>query len=289
MLREQAYKIVQGEAMRAWHEEGDFKAAIESHPEVRKYLTPEKLQNAFSVHRLVQTVLRHQQGTAEKSEQNNAFRPRGLAYLLLSMALDTDGTAPSAGLWQSWRDLQAHIRAIQDATAPDLTGYGSRRWLISFINNSAHEDFYGKHNDRMQAFRASQILTIAAGVPSGAGAALAAAEQDRQHFISGVVATEPQVQVSSTANIQRNGAPVASKAKQLYDYITLAALYQGCAAGAAGISSNMRDPVLTAAQIKAVQQHIDGNHNRYQAEPNRFHRFLSIRCHSNCFASAVSA
>src|ERR1051326_3093208 len=46
-----------------------------------------------------------------------------------------------------------------DATAPNLTGYGSRRWLIGFISNSAHEEFYGKHNDRMPAFGASQILT----------------------------------------------------------------------------------------------------------------------------------
>jgi ubiquinol-cytochrome c reductase cytochrome b subunit len=46
-----------------------------------------------------------------------------------------------------------------DATAPNLTGYGSREWLINFISNPAHEDFYGKHNDRMPAFGANQILT----------------------------------------------------------------------------------------------------------------------------------
>jgi ubiquinol-cytochrome c reductase cytochrome b subunit len=46
-----------------------------------------------------------------------------------------------------------------DATAPNLTGYGSRRWLIGFISNPAHEEFYGKHNDRMPAFGADQILS----------------------------------------------------------------------------------------------------------------------------------
>jgi len=46
-----------------------------------------------------------------------------------------------------------------DATAPNLTGYGSRQWLRSFISNSAHEDFYGKHNDRMPAFGGGQNLT----------------------------------------------------------------------------------------------------------------------------------
>ena len=40
----------------------------------------------------------------------------------------------------------------EDATAPDLTGYGSREWLTAFVGNPAHERFYGKRNDRMPAF-----------------------------------------------------------------------------------------------------------------------------------------
>src|SRR6266850_4748643 len=47
----------------------------------------------------------------------------------------------------------------EDATAPNLTGYGSRRWLISFISNPAHPNFYGDKNDRMPAFASEQILT----------------------------------------------------------------------------------------------------------------------------------
>ncbi len=56
MLREQAYKVVQSEAMQAWHEEGDFRAAIENHPEVRKYLNSEQIANAFSVERQLKSV-----------------------------------------------------------------------------------------------------------------------------------------------------------------------------------------------------------------------------------------
>jgi ubiquinol-cytochrome c reductase cytochrome b subunit len=40
----------------------------------------------------------------------------------------------------------------EDATAPDLTGWASRQWMIDFIKNPAHERFYGKRNDRMPAF-----------------------------------------------------------------------------------------------------------------------------------------
>lgn len=56
MLREQAYRIVQEEAMRAWHEEGDFRAAIESRPEVAQVLTREKIEDAFSVERHLRSV-----------------------------------------------------------------------------------------------------------------------------------------------------------------------------------------------------------------------------------------
>lgn len=37
-------------------------------------------------------------------------------------------------------------------SAPDLTDYGSREWLIGMISNPAHERFYRDANDRMPAF-----------------------------------------------------------------------------------------------------------------------------------------
>jgi ubiquinol-cytochrome c reductase cytochrome b subunit len=46
----------------------------------------------------------------------------------------------------------------EDATAPDLTGYGSRAWLVDFISNPAHSRFFGKRNDRMPAFAEDKIL-----------------------------------------------------------------------------------------------------------------------------------
>lgn len=42
--------------------------------------------------------------------------------------------------------------AGEDPTGPDLTGYGSRQWLVDFISNPGHERFYGKRNDRMPAY-----------------------------------------------------------------------------------------------------------------------------------------
>jgi adenylosuccinate lyase len=56
MLREQAYKVVQGEAMKAWQEEGDFRAAMEAHPDVRAHLSAEQIAWAFSVERQLTNV-----------------------------------------------------------------------------------------------------------------------------------------------------------------------------------------------------------------------------------------
>jgi ubiquinol-cytochrome c reductase cytochrome b subunit len=41
-------------------------------------------------------------------------------------------------------------------SAPDLTGYGSRAWLIGMISNPAHERYYRDANDRMPAFAAHE-------------------------------------------------------------------------------------------------------------------------------------
>ena len=56
MLREQAYRLVQAHAMRAWEEEGDFRAAIENDPEIRAVMTPEQIAEAFSLERQLRNV-----------------------------------------------------------------------------------------------------------------------------------------------------------------------------------------------------------------------------------------
>ena len=42
---------------------------------------------------------------------------------------------------------------------PDLTGYGSREWMIAFISDPSQERFYGENNDRMPSFLSEGILT----------------------------------------------------------------------------------------------------------------------------------
>ena len=56
MLREDAYRVVQTHAMHAWKSDGDFRAAVESDPQILKYLSLDRLQRAFSLQRYLTHV-----------------------------------------------------------------------------------------------------------------------------------------------------------------------------------------------------------------------------------------
>ena len=79
-------------------------------------------------------------------------------------------------------------------------------------------------------------ITIASSISNGAGSALLAAEQDTQGLISGVAASEPQVQPqpSTAYSVRQGGVVVNAPGRALFDYATYAALYQPCIASVAG-------------------------------------------------------
>ena len=56
-------------------------------------------------------------------------------------------------------DCHAFRKPDEDATAPDLTGWGSREWLVGIIGDPTHSRFYGKRNDRMPSFVKDGRLT----------------------------------------------------------------------------------------------------------------------------------
>ncbi len=56
-------------------------------------------------------------------------------------------------------DCHAFRKPDDEASAPDLTGWGSRAWIIGITTDPAHERFYGKRNDRMPAFGKEGRLT----------------------------------------------------------------------------------------------------------------------------------
>ena len=56
MLREEAYKLVQGYATLAWDGDSDFRASIESDPMVTRHLKPQELEHSFSVSRQLRNI-----------------------------------------------------------------------------------------------------------------------------------------------------------------------------------------------------------------------------------------
>jgi hydroxybutyrate-dimer hydrolase len=90
----------------------------------------------------------------------------------------------------------------------------------------------GKDGAKLQTFKPSNTIVIASSISNGGGAALAAAEQDKDGLIDGVAVSEPQVQLVpvDTLTVKRGSLETKGSGKPIYDYFTLANLYQPCAA-----------------------------------------------------------
>ena len=91
-------------------------------------------------------------------------------------------------------------------------------------------------SSRVVRLTPKNTITIASSISNGAGSALLAAEQDSKGLISGVAASEPQIQpaASGAYTVRQGGAVVANPGRALFDYATYAALYQPCIASVAG-------------------------------------------------------
>lgn len=104
------------------------------------------------------------------------------------------------------------------------------------INEQYGEEQYGK---RVKTFTPSNTITIASSISNGGGAAIAAAEQDSQGWISGVAVSEPALELPANpgVRVERGGVAVATTGKTLVDFTTFANLYQSCAALAPSIAT----------------------------------------------------
>ena len=109
---------------------------------VRKYAADEReMLDAIAVALSAEAKLPSQVATDQTSV---ALIKQGIAYLE-----DDIGCI----------DCHAFGEPDPDADGPDLTGYGSRQWIIDFVKNPGHEKFYPENNDRMPAFGVKKILT----------------------------------------------------------------------------------------------------------------------------------
>ena len=101
-----------------------------------------------------------------------------------------------------------------------------------FVLNEKYGSLAGDGVTRLKQLTPANTIVIASSVSNGAGAALAAAEQDTQGLISGVAVAEPHIQLVPDArlSVTRGATTLTGTGKSLYDYSTLANLLQPCAA-----------------------------------------------------------
>ena len=110
-----------------------------------------------------------------------------------------------------------------------------------------------------QAYSPENTIVIASSVSNGGAAAIAAAEQDTDNLIDGVAVGEPVLQLGPVPGLTvRRGTVVQGSGRPLFDYVTLANLYQPCAsqaaraAGSFGIPAVLPVPAVAAARCAAL-------------------------------------
>jgi len=124
-----------------------------------------------------------------------------------------------------------------------------------YVLNEKYGSLAGDGKTRTVLLTPKNTITIASSISNGGGSALLAAEQDTGGLISGVAASEPQVQpTAGNYTVRQGGATVGAAGRALFDYATFAALYQPCLAGSAGrCTALVGKGLLTGANLAAQQ------------------------------------
>jgi hydroxybutyrate-dimer hydrolase len=109
-----------------------------------------------------------------------------------------------------------------------------------YVLNQKYGTTSGSQTLKNPKLSPTSTIVIASSVSNGAGASIAAAEQDTEGLIDGVAVAEPQIfmNVPSSVNIRRGTAAVTGFGKTLFDYFTIANLYQPCAALAPALAAS---------------------------------------------------
>ncbi|HEY6132709.1 MAG TPA: D-(-)-3-hydroxybutyrate oligomer hydrolase [Rubrivivax sp.] len=201
----------------------------------------------------------------------------GLHDLMTDAVLKIDGTlaaAADAGTQAHFRaELGDDERAAFNLAFPNRVAYKhahsqqnpEKDWgkntlqAVKFafyvLNQQYGDEVYGDPEKRRVKFTPGKTLVIASSVSNGGGAALAAAEQDREGLIDGVAVTEPNAQPGDNAalTIQQGATTVATHSKPLADYFSFANIYQPCAVLSAQAGLSLSPVFWPAAYTTAAQ------------------------------------
>ncbi len=156
-----------------------------------------------------------------------------------------DRTAFNSAFPNRWAYKHAHSQKN-----PEKDWGTNTLQTIEFAFWALNEKFGPRNNNVVErTITPGTTTVIASSVSNGAGAALAAAELDESGLIDGVAVAEPQVQFNAPTGvtIRRGATNVAAHSKTLYDYFTVANLYQPCAAYSAAAAGSPGLAFVSAA------------------------------------------
>ena len=135
---------------------------------LRGLLNPEQITNGFYYGGTKFRTGKMARYVQEKLPALKAKDPAAMASMIEAVVAEADLPANRAGLAArtpqievgrvhvsttfGCTDCHAFQKADEDATAPTLTGWGSRDWMVRLISDPTHADFYGKRNDRMPSY-----------------------------------------------------------------------------------------------------------------------------------------
>ena len=126
-----------------------------------------------------------------------------------------------------------------------------------------NEQFAGKNADgstKVQ-YDASNTFVIASSVSNGGASAIAAAEQDEDGLIDGIAVAEPVLELppNPALTVKRGNNALVGGAKPLYDYFTIANLFEPCASQSAalvasyGVAAVLPVPAFAANRCAALK------------------------------------
>jgi hydroxybutyrate-dimer hydrolase len=183
------------------------------------------------------------------TDKGTGSGPHDLASDTVPLIDGTRSTSAAAGMAAQFRaPLDAAQLAAVNAATPNRLAFKhahsqrnpEKDWgrftlqaveFAYWVLNERHGIALG-HGQRLRVIRPANTLVIASSISNGGGAAIAAAEQDRERLIDGVAVSEPAVEVPADLSgfSVKRGSVLQATGKPLVDFTTYANLYQSCAA-----------------------------------------------------------
>lgn len=140
-----------------------------------------------------------------------------------------------------------------------------------YVLNEKYGSLASDGTRHLQTLDPKNTIVIASSISNGAGAALAAAEQDTRGLISGIAVAEPHVQMApdNKLSVTRGSTTLVGTGRPLYEYFSLANLLQPCAALVSPATNvyNTINPTVATARCAALKTNgvITGNTTAEQA------------------------